>query len=155
MNANSNALLVGFPDGANGQEPTCQCRRQKRHGFSPGLGRSSGGGHGSPLQYSCLENPHGQRSQLLGYGPQGRKESDLTEATQHVACTACSRAIYISQCHSFHLLLPCLASSSSLLSMNLLNVYSSCIPHNTTSHQVRQWAKTRGIIPKQLATHNS
>ena len=23
----------------------------------PGLGRSSGGGHGNPLQYSCLENP--------------------------------------------------------------------------------------------------
>ena len=27
-----------------------------------GLGRSSGGGHGNPFQYSCLENPHGQRS---------------------------------------------------------------------------------------------
>ena len=25
------------------------------------LGRSPGGGHGNPLQYSCLENPHGQR----------------------------------------------------------------------------------------------
>ena len=24
---------------------------------SPGLGRSPGGGHGNPLQYSCLENP--------------------------------------------------------------------------------------------------
>ena len=24
--------------------------------------RSPGGGHGKPLQYSCLENPHGQRS---------------------------------------------------------------------------------------------
>ena len=23
----------------------------------PGLGRSSGGGHGNPLQYSCMENP--------------------------------------------------------------------------------------------------
>ena len=23
----------------------------------PGLGRSPGGGHGNPLQYSCLENP--------------------------------------------------------------------------------------------------
>ena len=23
----------------------------------PGLGRSPGGGHGKPLQYSCLENP--------------------------------------------------------------------------------------------------
>ena len=28
----------------------------------PGSGRSSGGGHGNPPQYSCLENPHGQRS---------------------------------------------------------------------------------------------
>ena len=28
----------------------------------PGLGRSPGGGHGNPLQYSCLENPQGQRS---------------------------------------------------------------------------------------------
>ena len=26
---------------------------------SPGLGRSLGGGHGNPLQYYCLENPHG------------------------------------------------------------------------------------------------
>ena len=26
-------------------------------GSSPGLGRSPGGGHGNPLQYSCLENP--------------------------------------------------------------------------------------------------
>ena len=28
----------------------------------PGLGRSPGRGHGYLLQYSCLENPHGQRS---------------------------------------------------------------------------------------------
>ena len=26
-------------------------------GLIPGSGRSSGGGHGNPLQYSCLENP--------------------------------------------------------------------------------------------------
>ena len=39
-------------------------------GFIPGLGRSPGGGHGNPLQYSCLENPHGQRS-LAGYSPWG------------------------------------------------------------------------------------
>ena len=47
----------------------------------PGSGRSPGGGHGNPLQYFCLENPHGQRS-LEGYGPQGHKESDMIEATQ-------------------------------------------------------------------------
>ena len=42
-----------------------------------GSGRSPGGGHGNPLQYSCLENPHGQRN-LPSYSPWGRKESDTT-----------------------------------------------------------------------------
>ena len=49
-------------------------------GLVSGLGRSPGGGHGNPLQYSCLENPHGQRS-LVGYSPWDCKESDTTEAT--------------------------------------------------------------------------
>ena len=44
----------------------------------PGLGRSPGGGQGNPLQYSCLENLHGQRG-LAGYSPRGCKESDTTE----------------------------------------------------------------------------
>ena len=47
-------------------------------GLILGLGRSPGEGHGIPLQYSCLENPHGQRS-LEGYSPWGHKESDMTE----------------------------------------------------------------------------
>ena len=47
---------------------------------TPGSGRSPGGGHGNPLQYSCLEKPHGQRN-LVGYSPWGPKESDMTEAT--------------------------------------------------------------------------
>ena len=46
-------------------------------GLIPGLGRSPGGGPDNPLQYSCLENPHGQRS-LEGYSPWGRKELDTT-----------------------------------------------------------------------------
>ena len=37
-------------------------------GVVPGLVISPGGGHGNPLQYFCLENPHGQRS-LKGYSP--------------------------------------------------------------------------------------
>ena len=45
-------------------------------------------GHGNPLQYSCLENPHGQRI-LAGYNSRGRKESDTTErlsTAQHSWC---------------------------------------------------------------------
>ena len=47
-------------------------------GLIPGSERSSGEGIGHPLQYSCLENPHGQSS-LVGYSPWGRKKSDTTE----------------------------------------------------------------------------
>ena len=49
-------------------------------GSIPESGRSPGGWHDNPLQYSCLENPHGQRS-LTGYSPWGRTELDTTEAT--------------------------------------------------------------------------
>ena len=47
-------------------------------GSIPWLGRSPGGGHGNPLQYSFQENLHGQRS-LAGYSSWGQKESDMTE----------------------------------------------------------------------------
>ena len=53
-------------------------------GLITGLGRFPGRGHDNPLQYSCMENSHGQRS-LAGYGPWGCKESDTNEATQHIA----------------------------------------------------------------------
>ena len=46
-----------------------------RHPGFNSSGRSPGGGHGNPLQYSCLENPHGQRS-LAGYSPKSLKESN-------------------------------------------------------------------------------
>ena len=66
---------AGFPGGSEGKGSACNVGDL---GSILGLGRSSGGGHGNPLQYSCLENPHGQRS-LAGYSPWGCKESDMTE----------------------------------------------------------------------------
>ena len=42
--------------GSDGKESACNAGDLDS---VPGLGRSPGGGHGSPLQYSCLENPHG------------------------------------------------------------------------------------------------
>ena len=68
-------VFLGFPGDSDGKESTCNVGDL---GSVPGLGRSPGEGHGYPLHYSCLENPHGQRS-LAGYSPQGRKESDMTE----------------------------------------------------------------------------
>ena len=51
-----NTVYMGFSGGISSKEPSCQCRRWKRHGFNPRLGRSPGGQHDNPLQYSCLEN---------------------------------------------------------------------------------------------------
>ena len=51
-------------------------------GLLPGWGRSPGGGHGNPLQYSFLENLHGQRN-LGDYSPWGLEESDTAEVTEH------------------------------------------------------------------------
>ena len=51
-------------------------------GLILGLGRSLGVGSGNLVRYFCLENPHGQRS-LACYSPWGRKESDMTEATEY------------------------------------------------------------------------
>ena len=48
-------------------------------GLIPGLGRSPGGGHGNPLQYSCLENPMDRGAWWATV--QGNKESDTTEVT--------------------------------------------------------------------------
>ena len=47
----------GFPGGASGKEPFASAGDIRDTGSTPGWGRSSGGGHGNPLQYSCLENP--------------------------------------------------------------------------------------------------
>ena len=39
------------------KNPPANARDSRDVGSIPGLGRSPGGGHGNPLQYSCLENP--------------------------------------------------------------------------------------------------
>ena len=68
-------------------------------GSVPGLGRSPGGGHGNPLQYSCLENPMDRGAWWAtmwriprteepgGYNPWVHKESDRTEVTLHAHMT--------------------------------------------------------------------
>ena len=73
-------VFLGFPSGSDSKEYACNVGDL---GSIPGLGRSPGGGHCNPLQYSCLENPQGQRSLTP---PWGHKESNVTKqlsTTQH------------------------------------------------------------------------
>ena len=48
-------VFLGFPGGSDSKESTCNVGALSS---MPGLERSPGGGHGNPLQCSCLKNPH-------------------------------------------------------------------------------------------------
>ena len=61
----THSCILGFPGGSVVKNLTGNTGDM---GSIPGSGRSPGGGHGNPLQYSCLENPHGQR-RLVSYNP--------------------------------------------------------------------------------------
>ena len=61
-----NPFFFKYSSGSVSKESAC------RVGSIPGLGIPPGGGHGNPFQYSCLENPYGQRS-LVGCSPWGHR----------------------------------------------------------------------------------
>ena len=65
---------------ACGKVPACHCRRHKRHGFDPGVGKVLWRRVLQPAPVFLPEESHGQRN-LEDYGPQGCKESDMSEAT--------------------------------------------------------------------------
>ena len=73
---------MDFPDGSDSKEFACNAGDL---GSIPELGRSVGGGHGNPLQYSCLENPNEQRS-LAGchtWDCEGSYKTEQINTAQH------------------------------------------------------------------------
>ena len=68
---------LASPGGARGTEPTCQCRRRRRRGFDPWIGKIPWRRAWQPTPVFLPGESHGQRS-LAGYSPQGSKESDTT-----------------------------------------------------------------------------
>ena len=78
-------IQMGFPGGSSGKELTYQYRRCKRRRFNPQVRKIPWRRAWQPTPVFSPRESHGQRS-LVGYSPQGRKESDMTEVTQR-ACT--------------------------------------------------------------------
>ena len=71
-------LRMSFPGGASGRVSAGNAGGTGDPGSIPGLGRYPAGGHGNPLQYSCLENPtdRGAWRVIIHWG---RKKSDTPE----------------------------------------------------------------------------
>ena len=80
----------GFPGGASGKEPACQCRRYKRRQFDPWVGKIPWKGAWQPTPVFLPGEFQGQSS-LVGYGPCGHKETQLKWLSMHSwDVTACS-----------------------------------------------------------------
>ena len=77
--AEANGPYWSFPGGTVVKNPPASAGDTEDVGSVPGLGRALGGGHGNPLQYSCLENPMDRERTLAGWSPWGHKESWQTE----------------------------------------------------------------------------
>ena len=71
-------VFLGFPTGLNGKESAWNAEDL---GLNPGLGGSPGGGRGNPLQYSCLEDPHG--GELGGLQSMGLQRVGYDWETRH------------------------------------------------------------------------
>ena len=83
---NTHKVFLGFPGGARGKEPACQCRRHKGRGSISESGRSSGGGYGNPLQYPCQDNPMDRRAwQAMVHGV-SKSWTWIKWPSMHVGC---------------------------------------------------------------------
>ena len=71
-----------FPCGTGDKEPACQCRRHKKLGLSPWVGKIPCRRAWQPTPVFLPGESHEQR-RLVGYSSQGHEESDTTELTQH------------------------------------------------------------------------
>ena len=71
---------MGFPYGASGKEPACQCRRHKRCRFDSWVGKIPWRRAWQPTPVFSPGETDRQWS-VEGCGPQGCKESDTTEVT--------------------------------------------------------------------------
>ena len=80
INLHSSSRGSGFSGGASGKEPTCQWRSHRSHRFSPWVRKIPWSRKWQPTPGFLPGEFHGQRG-LVGYGPQGHTESDVTEAT--------------------------------------------------------------------------
>ena len=75
--------MAGFPSGAVVKNLPANAGDSEDAGSSPGSGRSPGVGNGSPLQYSCLENPMDRGACMDPIQSMGGKESYMTERPTH------------------------------------------------------------------------
>ena len=76
-----------------GKESSCNAGDM---GSIPGSGRSPGEGHGSPLQYSCLENPMDRGAWRAAVRGVPQSQTQLKQLSNHTqALMSCNNSLYV------------------------------------------------------------
>ena len=76
---------IGFPKWLSGKESACSAGDAADTGLIAGLGRSPGGGHGNPLQYSCLENRMDRGAwRATVHGVAKRPHAEVTDISRYM-----------------------------------------------------------------------
>ena len=123
---------VGFPGGANGKESICQCRRRKRHGFDPWVGKIPWSKKWQPTPVFLLGKFHGQRCTKL----------DMTEQLNTQSCSSMiSPRVWGKWSKLGKLSKPCLLGSSR--TPFILRLCLSCRDKEDTSHRRVLWPVKR------------
>ena len=131
-------MVQGFPGGAVVKNLLADARDARVVSLIPESGRFSGGGHGNPLQYCCLENSMDRGIWWATvYGV--TKESDMTEHTHTHTCTwyevrnrlICIFSLMHIQLSQYHLLrLILYAFAINQMSLNT-GLFLSCLFYST------------------------
>ena len=87
---------MGFPGGSDGEEPACNAGDL---GSTPGSGRSPGGGHGNPLQYSCLENPMDREAWWPTVYEAAKSQTQLSDYNTHTGSYSASQVVQWRRLH--------------------------------------------------------
>ena len=116
---------VCFPSGASGKELAFQCKRLKRHGFDPWVRKTPSRRVWQPTPVFLAGESHGERS-LVGYCPQGHKESDMTEATCTHTHTCAYAWKYMHECINVWFYRPAKMQLRKNLAKNESLMFRSC-----------------------------
>ena len=96
----SSALPWGFPGGVSGIEPACQCRRLKKRGFDPWVGKIPRKRKWQPTPVFLPGESQGQR-RLVGYSPWGHKSqhdwSDLAHTRHSLEAPSATSWAFVGQ----------------------------------------------------------
>ena len=88
--SNTKYRVWGFPCGSCVKNLPANAGDPRNAGWIPGLGRPPGGGHGNPLQYSCLENPMDRGVGELQFTGSQRVRHDWIDLARACVCRRCS-----------------------------------------------------------------